>query len=98
MKLRIRIGRQRAQGLDTDEVRTGVDPAEQADRAQEPRPAHTVAPPRTPLTPTPDRRVVRAGSFCRLGDIGQEAVTEAGRAVVAIRAGRCGRWVYDDRA
>jgi hypothetical protein len=103
MKLRLRIGRQRAAQLfDTDEVRTDSDTS---DRAQEPRlirtvapaPAPAPAPAAVPLPRTPERRVVRVGSFCRASDVGQVAMTETGRAVLAIRAGRCGRWVYHDR-
>jgi hypothetical protein len=95
MKLRLRIGRQRAQPVDTDEMRAGSEPA---DRVQEPRPVSTAAPAPVPLPRTAGRRVVRVGSFCRVTDIGQAAVTETGRAVLAIRAGRCGRWVYEDDA
>lgn len=85
MKLKLRIGRQREQGAETDEVRNGG----------------VATTPRMPLPRTPmqaDRRVVRAGSFCRVSDIGQSAATDTGRAVVAIRSGRCGRWVYADQA
>lgn len=39
-------------------------------------------------------RVVRAGSYCRGTDVGQRAVTNTGRAVVAVHAGHCGRWAY----
>lgn len=78
MKLRLRIGRQRAQTV-------GGDVAE---------PAPATAPAHVPLPRTPDRDVVRAGTFCRAGEVGRTAVTETGRAVLAIRAGRCGRWVY----
>lgn len=93
MKLRLRIGRQRAQAFDADQPRTG-DAA--ADRAPGPRPAPAAVPVWMPPQRTPDERVVRAGSFCRASEVGQTAVTEAGHAVLAVRAGRCGRWVYRD--
>ena len=86
MKLRLRIGRQ---------------------QAQDPRPDRTTAPttasahvplPRTPEAPeAPERNVVRAGTFCRASEVGRTAVTETGRAVLAIRTGRCGRWVYAEQ-
>jgi hypothetical protein len=99
MKLTLRIGRQRPKTVEADEVRVGDDPA---DHAQEPQPsriaAAAAAPARVPLPRATDRRVVRAGSFCRVGEIGQTAVAETGRSVLAIRAGRCGRWVYSDPA
>ena len=97
MKLKLRIGRQRAQDCDTDEPRTTAEPA---NRAPEPQPVRTAPPAaaRMPQPRTPVARVVRAGSFCRATEVGQTAVTETGRAVLAIRAGRCGRWVYDDHA
>jgi hypothetical protein len=88
MKLRLRIGRQRDQTGGTEEVRGDSDVAEQA-------PATASA--HVPLPRIPDRDVVRAGTFCRASEVGRTAVTETGRAVLAIRAGRCGRWVYDDR-
>lgn len=92
MKLKLRIGRQRAQALSTDEARTG---SGLADRAHElPPVVPAAAPPRVPVPRTTDRRVVRVGTFCPARDVGQTAVTETQRAVVAIRAGRCGRWVY----
>ena len=104
MKLRLRIGRQRAQPVDTGEVRVGgghaypvlePQPVLSAEAAAAPQAAP--APATVPPARTPVRRVVRAGSFCRVGDIGQTAVTDTGRAVLAVRAGRCGRWVYDER-
>ncbi|WP_194913682.1 hypothetical protein [Catenulispora rubra] len=71
-------------------------------QAQDPRPARTTAPTtapaHVPLPRTPEQNVVRAGTFCRASEVGRTAVTEAGRAVVAIRAGRCGRWVYAEQA
>jgi len=90
MKLRLRIGRQQAQ--DPQPVRiTAPAPA--------PAPVSTTATvsAHVPLPRTPDRDVVRAGTFCRASEVGRTAVTETGRTVLAIRAGRCGRWVYDER-
>jgi hypothetical protein len=53
---------------------------------------------RTPMPRTEPRATagwtVRAGSFCKAADVGRTAVTESGRAVIAVPAGRCGRWVY----
>ncbi|GAA1986177.1 hypothetical protein GCM10009838_55760 [Catenulispora subtropica] len=95
MKLRLRIGRRTQAGdAETDEVGRGGSPA---DCPQEPLLARAAEPPHVPLPRTPNRRVVRVGSFCRASDIGQTAVTDLGRAVLAVRAGHCGRWVYDDR-
>jgi hypothetical protein len=96
MKLKLRIGRQRAQDSSTDEARTG---SGLADRARELPPVVPAAPPaaapaRVPVPRMTERRVVRVGTFCPARDVGQTAVTETQRAVVAVRAGRCGRWVY----
>lgn len=74
----------------------------EASTALEPSPAVSPAPAtstgQVPLPRTAERVFVRVGSFCRVTDIGRTAVTETGRAVLAVRAGRCGRWVYNDRA
>lgn len=96
MKLKLRIGRQRTQALSTDEAWTGSKPAESAPELPPvfPPAAPPVAPARVPLPRTTGRRVVRVGTFCPASDVGQVAVTETQRAVVAVRAGRCGRWVY----
>lgn len=89
MKLRLRIGRQRAQTVGTDE-------APVRDAAPAPTSTSVSTSARVPLPRTEDRSVVRAGAFCRADEVGRTAVTESGRAVLAVPAGRCGRWVYDD--
>ncbi|ACU72272.1 hypothetical protein Caci_3365 [Catenulispora acidiphila DSM 44928] len=95
MKLKLRIGRPRTQACDPNETRIADEPADRAPEAQpQPQPARTIPTARTPPPPTPSHRTVRAGSFCRATEVGQTAVTEAGRAVLAIPSGRCGRWVY----
>lgn len=100
MKLKLRIGRLRTQACDPDEPRTAGEPANHAPQPEpEPQLARTIPTARTPPlhTPpphTPSQRTVRAGSFCRATEVGQTATTEAGRAVLAIPSGRCGRWVY----
>ena len=97
MKLKLRIGRPRTQASDLDEPRTAGEPANHAPELQpqpQSQPARTIPTARTPPPHTPSHRTVRAGSFCRATEVGQTAVTEAGRAVLAIPSGRCGRWVY----
>ena len=91
MKLRLRIGRQRAQTVGTDEVPE----APVRDTAPAPTSASVSTSARVPQPRTEDHGVVRAGTFCRAGEVGRTAVTESGRAVVAVPVGRCGRWVYD---
>ncbi|NUP50750.1 MAG: hypothetical protein HOW97_26085 [Catenulispora sp.] len=96
MKLRLRVGR-RAQARDTETDEPGPSTVPAA-RVHEPQRLTPAEPPHVPLPRTPDRHHVRAGSFCRLGEVGQTAVTESGRAVLAVRAGHCGRWVYAEHA
>ncbi|MEY9932096.1 hypothetical protein ABH926_006745 [Catenulispora sp. GP43] len=96
MKLKLRIGRQRAEPIRADEVRTESSPA---DRVREPQPVTVAGGTASATVPVPraqERGVVKAGSFCRASDIGQRAVTASGRAVVSVPSGRCGRWVYVD--
>ena len=106
MKLKLRIGRQRTEPVRADEVRTD---GSLTDRAQPrpvtdvaapvpaPAPALVPAPAPVPVPRAQERRVVRAGSFCRASEVGQSAVTESGRAVVSVPTARCGRWVFADQ-
>jgi hypothetical protein len=101
MKLKLRIGRQRTE-LSLAPARVtalvtvpaaAVSVADAAAVTVEPAAAAAAV----PVPRTQERRVVRAGSFCRAAEVGQTAVTASGRAVVSVPTARCGRWVYADQ-